>query len=151
MSSAKSLPDELKDLFRDAFPELDLDRVRVHDRLPWIARLAPVSVRAMVLGRDIYIDRGYDPTSLDDLVTIGHELVHVSQWCRTDHPLARALEAIGFAASYVGQYAANRLRGMRKVEAYRAIRFEREARRFERAIRDVLSERAGRSRSGTPA
>lgn len=151
MSSSRSLPDELKAFFRDAFPDVDLDRVRVHDRLPWIARFAPISVRGMALGRDVYLDGGYDSTSVDDLATIGHELVHVSQWCRAHHPLARALGAIGFAASYVGLYALNRLRGMREVEAYREIRFEREARRFERAVRAVLSERAGRSRSGIPA
>lgn len=134
----EALPDHLKDLFRGFFPDVDLDRVRVHDTLPWIARFAPISVRAMALGRDIYFDGNFDPDSAGGIATIGHELVHVSQWRRTGRFLERALGPISFAARYLGAYAVNRLRGMGKWDAYRAIRFEREAERFERSIRDIL-------------
>lgn len=135
----RPLPAHLKDFFRDHLPDVDLDRVRVHDTLPWIARFAPIPVRAMALGRDIYFGGGnFDPHSADGVATIGHELMHVSQWGGTGGFLARALGPIGFAATYVGEYALNRLRGMSRCEAYRGIRFEREAKRFECFIRDIL-------------
>lgn len=133
----RPLPDHLQDLFRGAFPEVDLGRVRVHDSLPWIARFAPISVRAMALGRHLYFDGDVDPDSVDGIATIGHELVHVSQWRRAG-VVRRALAPVSFAARYVGEYAANRLRGMSKCDAYRSIHFEREAERFERSIRDLL-------------
>lgn len=137
--SSRPLPAHLKVLFREYFPDVDLDRVRVHDALPWIARFAPISVRAMALGRRIYFDGDFDPDSIEGIATIGHELVHVSQWRRTGGFLARALGPVGFAARYVGEYALNRLRGMSRCDAYRAIRFEREAERFERSVRDLLA------------
>lgn len=137
--NSRPLPAHLKDLFREHLPDVDLDRVRVHETLPWIARFAPISVRAMALGRDIYFDGDFDPHSADGIATIGHELLHVSQWGRTGGFLARVVGPVGFAARYVGEYALNRLRGMGKCDAYRAIRFEREAKRFERSIRDILA------------
>lgn len=129
------LPAHLKDLFREYYPDVDLDRVRVHDTIPWIARFAPISVRAMALGRNIYFDGNFDPFSADGIATIGHELVHVSQWHRTG---GFVLGPVGFAIGYVRAYALNRLRGMSRYDAYRAIRFEREAERFERSIRNTL-------------
>lgn len=137
----RPLPDRLQDLFRDAFPDVDLGRVRVHDSLPWIARFAPISVRAMALGRDLYFDGNFDPDSVDGVATIGHELVHVSQWRRPGGLIARALGPVSFAARYVGQYAVNRLRGMSRCDAYRSIHFEREAKRFERTVADTLTRR----------
>lgn len=136
----RPLPAHVKDFFGEHFPDVDLDRVSVHDTLPWIARFAPISVRAMALGRRIYFDGNFDPHSADGIATIGHELMHVSQWGHTGGFLARVLGPIGFAAKYVGGYALNRLRGMGKCDAYRAIRFEREARSFERSIRDRLGD-----------
>lgn len=127
------LPDHVKALFRDSFPDVDLDRVRLHGSLPWIARFAPIQVRAMALGRNIYFDDGCDPHSPDGIATIGHELVHVAQWRRTGGLL---LGPLTFAARYVGGYLLNRLRGMGKYDAYRSIRFEREAEGFERSIRE---------------
>lgn len=129
------LPGHLKDLFRECFPDVDLDRVRVHDTLPWIARFAPISVGAMALGRNIYFEGNFDPFSADGIATIGHELVHVSQWRGTGGFL---LGPVSFAIMYVWEYVLNRLRGMGRYDAYRAIRFEREAERFERSIRNIL-------------
>ncbi len=132
-SAPAPLPDHVKARFSDSFPDVDLDRVRVHDTLPWIARFAPIQVRAMALGRNIYFDDGCDPHSLDGIATIGHELVHVAQWRRTGGFL---LGPLTFAARYVGGYLLNRLRGMGKYDAYRSLHFEREAERFERSIRE---------------
>ena len=134
-SRPRFLPDHVKTLFRESFPDVDLDRVRVHHTLPWIARVAPISVRAMALGRNIYFDGNFDPVSADGIATIGHELVHVSQWRRTGGFL---VGPVSFAVMYVWEYALNRLRGMRRYDAYRGIRFEREAERFERSIGDLL-------------
>lgn len=130
----RRLPDHLQALFREFLPDVDLDRVRVHDGLPWIARFAPVPVRAMALGRHIYFDGNFDPGSAGGIAEIGHELAHVSQWRRG----GVFMGPIRFAARYVGAYAANRLRGMSRYDAYRNIQFEREASRFERSIRNVL-------------
>lgn len=140
---AGSLPDHVKDLLREYFPDVDLDRVRVHHTLPWIARFAPISVRAMALGRHIYFDGNFDPVSADGIATIGHELAHVSQWRRTGGFL---LGPVSFAIMYVGEYALNRLRGMSRYDAYGAIRFEQEAGRLERSIRDALAGAPGARR-----
>jgi hypothetical protein len=134
------LPDHLRDLFHEYFPDVDLDRVRVHDTLPWVAQFAPISVRAMALGRNIYFDGDFDPYSADDVATIGHELVHVSQWRRTG---GFFLGPVSFAVLYIWEYALNRGRGMSRCDAYREIRFEREAERFERSIRDTLGGAPG--------
>lgn len=134
-SGPRPLPEHLKDLFHEYFPEVDLDRVCMYDTLPWIARFAPISVRAMALGRSIYFDDDFDPHSADGIATIGHELAHVSQWRRTGGVV---LGPISFAIMYVGEYALNRFRGMSRYDAYRAIRFEQEAERFERSIRNTL-------------
>lgn len=131
----RPLPDHLKDLFREYFPDVDLDRIRVYDFLPWIARFAPISVRAMALGRNIYFDGNFDPFSADGIATIGHEIAHVSQWRRTGGLI---LGPVSFAIVYVWEYTVSRLRGMSRYDAYRAIRFEREAERFERSIRNTL-------------
>lgn len=134
----------MKDLLREYFPDVDLDRVRVHDTLPWIARFAPISVGAMALGRNIYFDGNFDPSSADGIATIGHELVHVSQWHRTGGFLPGP---VSFAILYIWEYAVNRLRGMSRCNAYRGIRFEQEAERFGESIRDTLGrarERADR-------
>lgn len=132
-SAPAPLPGHVRARFQDSFPDVDLDRVRVHGTLPWIARFAPIQVRAMALGRNIYFDDAFDPHSLDGIATIGHELVHVAQWRRTGGFL---LGPAIFAARYVGEYLLNRLRGMGKYDAYRSIRFEREAEGFERSIRE---------------
>lgn len=138
-----SLPDHVKDLLREYFPDVDIDRVRVHHTLPWIARFAPISVRAMALGRNIYFDGNFDPVSADGIATIGHELVHVSQWHRTGGFL---LGPVSFAVTYVWDYALNRLRGMSRYDAYGAIRFEQEAVSFERSIRGALGGAPGAPR-----
>lgn len=141
--NVRPLPDHLKDFFGEYFPDVDLEGVRVHDTLPWIARFAPIPVRAMALGRNIYFDGNFDPGSADGIATIGHEIVHVSQWRRAG---GFVLGPICFAITYVGEYARNRLRGLSKCDAYRAIRFEREAERFERSIRGTIGGAPGAPR-----
>lgn len=97
----------------------------------------------MALGRSIYFDGNFDPVSADGIATIGHELVHVSQWGRAG---GYVLGPISFAITYVWEYALNRLRGMSRYDAYGAIRFEQEAGHLERSIRDAHAGAPGARR-----
>jgi len=97
--------------------------VRVRIGYPWWL-LLPRNVAAITLGRRIWIARALPPAELE--ILLRHELVHVRQMERLGVP--------AFLLRYLGEYARNRLRGMDHDAAYRAISFEREAFRAERAL-----------------
>ena len=89
---------------------------------PWL--LLPRNVAAITLGRRIWIARELPPAEHEALLR--HELVHVRQMER--HGM------FVFLVQYLGEYLANRFRGMGHDAAYRAISFEREAFAAERAL-----------------
>ena len=97
--------------------------VRVRIGYPWWL-LLPRNVAAITLGRRIWIARPLPPAELE--ILLRHELEHVRQMERLGVP--------AFLLRYLGEYARNRLRGMGHDAAYRAISFEREAFRAERAL-----------------
>jgi hypothetical protein len=77
----------------------------------------------MTLGSTIYVHPRLlegDPRVLAYL--LAHEVVHVRQW--------RQLGKTRFLRRYLGEYLANRRRGLSHDRAYRAISFEEEARRL---------------------
>lgn len=83
-------------------------------RFPWWLRPFLLrGVAGITLGRRVYIEGG-DVESI-----LRHELVHVRQ--------IRRLGLFRFYWSYIREYVTNRRRGMRAVEAYRAISLEEEA------------------------
>ncbi|MFZ4585868.1 MAG: eCIS core domain-containing protein [Acidimicrobiia bacterium] len=73
---------------------------------------------AITIGRYIFVRRDL----AHDRQLIDHELVHVRQW--HEHG------AFHFVTRYVGSYLRNRRHGMGHWAAYRAIPYEREARRI---------------------
>jgi len=89
---------------------------------PWLARLWANGTEAMTIRNVIFasqsaLDRIADG---DALVLLTHEAVHVEQW--------RRYGFVGFLRRYVGDYLRGRAIGLPHSAAYRAIRFEREAR-----------------------
>ena len=77
----------------------------------------PRNVLAITLGHRIWIARELPPAEMDALLR--HEMVHVAQM--------EQLGVVVFLLRYLGEYMANRLRGMSHDAAYRAISFEIEA------------------------
>lgn len=137
------LPPDVRDLFAQSFPGLDLDRVRIRVGLPWWTRFAPIRVRAITLRDRVFVAPDVDLRSPAGISLLAHELVHVAQWHRAGRRAPPGLRWAVFPIRYVGSYLRARLRGMDRTSAYRAIPCEREARRFERA---VIARLTGRSR-----
>jgi RHS repeat-associated protein len=63
-------------------PKIDLDNADVHPgEVPWYFHLVSKDYEGITRGNDIYFRPGvYDPTTVDGLATLGHELVHVGQY-----------------------------------------------------------------------
>lgn len=68
-------------------PRIDLDNadIRENEWPPKVGKIFPIplskDVAAITLGNKIYIRPGeYDPTTIDGLALLGHELVHVGQY-----------------------------------------------------------------------
>jgi hypothetical protein len=63
-------------------PKIDLDNADVHPgQVPWYFHLVSNDFEGITRGNDIYFRPGvYDPTTVEGLATLGHELVHVGQY-----------------------------------------------------------------------
>lgn len=129
-----SLPVAVNELVAESFPDLDLDRVWIRVGLPWWTRLAPIRVRGITVGDLVFVDPEVDLRSPEGVSLVAHELVHVAQWRRAGRDAPPGLRWAVFPVRYVASYLCARLRGMDRASAYRSIPYEREARRFERAI-----------------
>ncbi|MEN8234352.1 MAG: hypothetical protein ABFR89_05450 [Actinomycetota bacterium] len=88
----------------------------------WLERLWGSGVEAMTLPWAVYVsERTFE--HVDDgraSALLIHEATHVDQW--------RSHGAVRFVSRYVGDYLRGRAVGLPHDTAYRAIRFEREAR-----------------------
>lgn len=96
----------------DHVPRVDVDRARLVPVRRWLPGTA-----ATTFGRWIVVRAG----RVEDRALLAHELVHVRQW--------REWGACPFLARYLLDYGRARVRGWPHRRAYRAIRFEVEARR----------------------
>ena len=88
----------------------------------WLARVwgrgtDAMTIRNVIFASESALDRIGDG---DALVLLTHEAVHVEQW--------RRYGFVGFLRRYVVDYLRGRAIGLPHSAAYRAIRFEREAR-----------------------
>jgi RHS repeat-associated protein len=104
------LPGCLIDFFSTIFPELNLERVHLHDDTPW---LSPTPYDGLTVGNHIYIAPPFDPNSRYHVLLIGHELVHVYQYNKDGR-------------SYILEYLRERLSS----KPYREITYERQAYHF---------------------
>jgi uncharacterized protein RhaS with RHS repeats len=66
-------------------PKIDLDKADLHDgEVPWYLGK---DYAGITRGNDIYFRPGvYDPSTIDGLAVLGHELVHVGQYRKRTHP-----------------------------------------------------------------
>jgi len=138
------LPPDVRDLFAELFPGLDLDRVRIRVGLPWWTRLAPIRVQAITLRDRVFVAPDVDLRSPAGISLLAHELVHVAQWRRAGRRAPPGLRRAVFPIRYVGSYLRARLGGMDRTSAYLAIPYEREAREFEVAVVARLTRRSRR-------
>jgi hypothetical protein len=101
----------------------DLDRVEIRPAPAILRFLWNEPVAAMTVMHRVYVDPRLfdaDPDTLARLIL--HELVHVRQW--------NDAGPVRFLVRYVGDYLRARLGGRNHQDAYRAIRYEVEARRI---------------------
>jgi hypothetical protein len=91
----------------------------------------------MTVGNDIYYNSvsDYDPTTVFGLAELGHELTHVMQ--------QRIMGVGPFTTQYVGEYLANRAKGMSPEDAYENISFEVSARKVEGLLRERIRQQFG--------
>ena len=77
-------------------PKTDLDNADIHDGdVPWWFKLASKRYRAVTVGNDVYFRPGvYDPTTVDGLAHLAHELVHVGQY---RNGMTRSVLAMGLS------------------------------------------------------
>ena len=77
--SGRPLSDDEKDKLRQYIPEEDLNNARVHEGVvPWYLSR---DFDAITRGNDIYFQPDYyDPSKLQCIARLGHELVHVGQY-----------------------------------------------------------------------
>lgn len=102
-------------------PGVDPERLLIREARPWFERLVLRRVAAIALPYVIYVhSRAYMQPRAELTKLVVHELVHVSQWREEGY--------LRFATRYLGDYLRERLRGRPHMEAYRAIRYEVEAR-----------------------
>ena len=95
----------------------------IHRGYPWWLRpFLRRDVAAITLGRHIWVSAAVRGEAMEALLR--HERVHVAQQAR--------LGLLWFLLRYLGEYGANRLRGLGAEEAYRRISFEEEAFAAER-------------------
>ncbi len=121
MSEELTLPESARAALAEKFPELDLATVRFVEGLPFYARFAAVEPAALTWAGAVYLAPGqFHPGTEDGLAILVHELVHIRQ--------QREAGLFIFALRYFLDYFWNLVRTLNRAEAYRAIRYEAEAR-----------------------
>lgn len=123
MSDELQLPDAARAALAAKFPDLDLSTVRFVEGLPLFSRFAAVEAAAVTWAGTVHLAPGqFHPETADGLALLTHELVHIRQQ-REDGLLL-------FALRYFADYLANLIKLRNGPAAYRAIRYEAEAREF---------------------
>jgi RHS repeat-associated protein len=73
----RPLSDCEKKILGPYIPRIDLDNADLHPgEMPWYVSS---NYDGITRGNDIYL-RSYDPSNINDIATLGHELVHVGQY-----------------------------------------------------------------------
>ncbi|MBT8203348.1 MAG: hypothetical protein KJO87_08595 [Acidimicrobiia bacterium] len=109
-------------------PSVDPEHLLIREARPWFERLALRTSAAIALPYVVYVRADAYRRRRDELTDlVVHELIHVHQW--------RDEGYIRFAVIYVADYLRGRLRGDSHRDAYRAIRYEVEARRLTEVVR----------------
>lgn len=116
---------ELSDRLAARLPGFDPSAVRFVVRLPWFAKFSAVPPLALAWRATVHLHPAAlaDAAGLEGLLL--HELVHLRQQRRDG--------LIRFALRYAGDYLRGRFRGLSRDAAYRAIRYEVEAREISGA------------------
>lgn len=117
---------------------VNLNEVRVHMGIPKaLDKLAAITAGAMTVDNDIYYRSAsdYNPTTVDGLAAVGHELMHVMQ--------QRIMGVGAFTTKYVGEYLANRAKGMSPQKAYENISFEKAAYKVQELLRERIRQQFG--------
>lgn len=103
-------------------PGVDPERLLIREARPWFEKLTLRRSAAIALPYVVYVhSHTYNQARAELTGLVVHELVHVSQWRQEGY--------VRFATRYVWDYLRERMRGRPHAEAYRAIRYEVEARR----------------------
>lgn len=125
------LPESTKKLLAPYFPGFDLDLISVREGIPWYV---PMRAAAYTDRHKIYFAPGaYDPYSIKGIALIGHEIMHILQYCQHGTWRFRYCYAKAWVLGY------GRTRSFN--EAYRENPFERAAKEMEERIYRELWQR----------
>jgi hypothetical protein len=120
----------------DVMPRVRPDRVDLRVAPRWFAALWARGIAAVTTPWGVYVHPTTVPRFASADSSLGmlmvHELMHVEQLRRHGVPA----HTLRYAADYVR----GRRRGLRHWDAYRAVRFEREARAATSLVRDRVSQ-----------
>lgn len=109
-------------------PTVDPEHLLIREARPWFERIVLRTSAAVALPYVVYVRAAVYRRKRDELTDLViHEVIHVHQW--------RDEGYVRFAFIYVGDYLKRRLRGASHRDAYRAIRYETEARRLTEVVR----------------
>lgn len=118
----------------EELPRVDPSRVPVWRAARWFRMLWARGITAVAMPWGIYLHPERIAEPLDRLgPLIVHELTHIDQW--------RRLGPVGWARSYLGDYARGRRQGLAHQDAYRAIGLEAEAREVASRVIDAAGLR----------
>jgi hypothetical protein len=124
------LPDYVKKLLAPYFPEIDLEKIRIREGIPWYV---PMNAAAYTNRNHIYFARGcYDTDSLEGIAMIAHELAHCAQYKK--HGTWR------FRILYATSWLMKLWRHRSFKQAYNQNRFEVAARVVEERVFTELSD-----------
>lgn len=137
----EQLPQCAKTILAPHFPTLYLERTRIYTYIPAvIAYFAKISIGAITIDEEIYFNHrgydsntqsGYDPTIMDGIEIIAHELTHTTQY-KNYKTIA------GYGWDYRKQFNENKEKGMSDNDAYKDIRFEIDARANANRIMNII-------------
>jgi RHS repeat-associated protein len=141
----QELSDCVKNLLAKYFDRSQLDAIRVHTNgLPWFV---PRDKSAYTSSNHVYYAQGqYDPHSAGGIAVIGHEVVHAQQYSKSGNLRFQAKYLFSSAVAGIGVTVGSRGSVMPKFDttkAYYGNKYEKEADRREREIRDDLVKQFG--------
>lgn len=122
------IPEEIVALLSPFFPEVNLDKIRIWEGIPFYVRGNPIGYADR---EQIYFEPGaFRADTIEGLALLAHEIAHCRQY--------RALGPWRFRFRYLSYYLRNLLQGMSRKEAYLNVPFEIEAREVETEVYHAL-------------
>lgn len=128
----KIISDEIKDLLKPFFIDLDLDEIVLIDGVSTLQGLILklFDASAITFGKRIYLSKSLNQNDPSAILLIAHELAHVEQYKKNGMIL--------FLLRYIGEFIRNLIIYKSFIIAYQRISFEEEAYNKEDEISNAI-------------